>query len=94
MVTGTRQVHKRSDVRNAIPRVCLQLESVGEQQGVRSVPREAKKVGKITRPCDYRYREGRVTWDYREAGDGAGSARRDDEFGYWRNDRIDVQVRR
>ena len=59
-----------------------------------AVPRDAKKVGKITRSCDYRYWEGRVTWDYQEAGDGTGSARRDDEFGYWRNDRIDVQVRR
>ena len=94
MTTGTRQVHKRSDVRNAIPRVCLQLESVGEQQGVRSVPREAKKVGKITRSCDYRYWAGCVTWDYQEAGDGTGSAGRDDNFRHLRNDRIDVQVRR
>ena len=55
---------------------------------------EAQKVDKITRSCDYRYWEGCVTWDYQEAGDGTGSARRDDNFRHLRNDRIDVQVRR
>ena len=29
---------------------------------------EAQKAGKITGSCDYRYREGRVTWDYQENG--------------------------
>ena len=55
---------------------------------------EAQKAAKITRSCDYRYRKGRVTLDYREASDGTDSASRDDNFRHLRNDRIGVQVRR
>ncbi len=63
--------------------------------GTARVLRESQKVGKITRSCDYRYWEGRVTWDYQEnKTDGTGSAKRDDNFRHLRNDRIGVQVRR
>jgi hypothetical protein len=47
-----------------------------EAFGAAGVLREAKKVGKITRSCDYRHWKGRVTWDYREADDGTSTTRR------------------
>ena len=62
--------------------------------GTAGVLREDQRAVKITRSCDYRYWKGRVTWDYQEAGDGTGSARRDDNFRHLRNDRIGVRVRR
>ena len=61
-----------------VPRTRSLLASVRREQppavpgagvfGTAKVPKEAKKVGKITRSCDYRYWKGRVNWDYQESG--------------------------